>query len=249
MNTVFVGIESPDEEALLETKKIQNVKKGFTMIDRVHKIQEAGIEVYAGMIVGFDSDDLTVFDRQFEFLTAARIPNVMAGMLSAIPSTPLYDRLMAEGRLDNPAADDPTIATNIIPLQMSVHEMRDGWLDLMDRLYDPEQYFKRFDSLFTDHAIPLGAAKMRWMRRHRPVSYVLQHIGIIIAALTILARIWRDPRTKPFRPVYARTLRKLLLRRRPLRFLFTFATRCVMHTHFAVMTQQMVRGESRLVNT
>ncbi|MEW4568226.1 DUF4070 domain-containing protein [Tautonia sp. JC769] len=249
MNTVFVGIESPDEEALLETKKIQNVKKGFTMIDRVHKIQDAGIEVYAGMIVGFDSDDLTVFDRQFEFLTAARIPNVMAGMLSAIPSTPLYDRLMAEGRLDNPAADDPTIATNIIPLQMSVHEMRDGWLDLMDRLYDPEEYFKRFDSLFTDRAIPLGAAKMAWMRRHRPVSYVLQHIGIIIAAATILARIWRDPRTKPFRPVYARTLRKLLLRRRPLRFLFTFATRCVMHTHFAVMTRQMVRGESRLVNT
>ncbi|WP_169975725.1 B12-binding domain-containing radical SAM protein [Tautonia rosea] len=249
MNTVFVGIESPDEEALMETKKIQNVKKGFTMIDRVHKIQNAGIEVYAGMIVGFDSDDLSVFDRQYEFLTAARIPNVMAGMLSAIPSTPLYDRLLAEGRLDNAAADDPAIATNIIPLQMSVHEMRDGWLDLMDRLYDPEEYFKRFDSLFAENAIPLGAAKMRWMRRHRPVSYVLQHIGIVFAALTVLYRIWRDPRTKPFRPVYARTLRKLIRNRRPLRFLFTFATRCVMHTHFAVMTRQMVRGESRLVNT
>ncbi|RUL87463.1 B12-binding domain-containing radical SAM protein [Tautonia sociabilis] len=249
MNTVFIGIESPDEDALMETKKIQNVKKGFTMLDRVHTIQEAGIEVYAGMIVGFDSDDLGVFDRQFDFLTAARIPTVMAGMLSAIPSTPLYDRLLAEGRLDNAAADDPAIATNVIPLQMSVHEMRDGWLDLMDRLYDPEEYFRRFDALFADHAIPLGAAKMAWMRRHRPVSYVLQHIGIVLAALTVLARIWRDPRTKPFRPVYARTLRKLLLKRRPLRFLFTFATRCVMHTHFAVMTQQMVRGESRLVNT
>ncbi|QDV34458.1 B12-binding domain-containing radical SAM protein [Tautonia plasticadhaerens] len=249
MNTVFVGIESPDEDALMETKKIQNVKKGVTMLDRIHKIQDAGIEIYAGMIVGFDSDDLGVFDRQYEFLTAARIPAVMAGMLSAIPSTPLYDRLQAEGRLDNEAADDPAIATNVVPLQMSVHEMRDGWLDLMDRLYDPEEYFKRFDALYVDGDVPLGAAKMGWMRKHRPVSYVLQHIGIVIASLTILARIWRDPRTEPFRPVYARTLRKLITRRKPIRLLFTFATRCVMHTHFAVMTRQMVRGESRLVNT
>ena len=249
MNTVFVGIESPDEEALMETKKIQNVKKGFTMLDRVHKIQDAGIEVYAGMIVGFDADDRDVFDRQYEFLTAARIPAVMAGMLSAVPSTPLYDRLQAEGRLDNAAADDPAIATNVVPLNMTVQEMRDGWLDLMDRLYDPEEYFKRFDALFLDGKIPLGAAKMRWMWRHRPVAAFVQHVGIVIAAATILAKIWRDPRTEPFRPAYARTLRKLILRRRPVRLLFTFATRCVMHTHFAVMTRQMVRGESRLVNT
>ena len=249
MNTVFVGIESPDEDALMETKKIQNVKKGFTMLDRVHKIQDAGIEVYAGMIVGFDSDDLGVFDRQYEFLTAARIPAVMAGMLSAVPSTPLYDRLEAEGRLDNAAADDPSIATNVVPLQMTVHEMRDGWLDLMDRLYDPEEYFKRFDALYTDGNIPLGQAKMRWMWRHRPVATFLQHIGIVLASMVILARIWRDPRTAPFRPVYARTLRKMIASRRPLRFLFIFATRCVMHTHFAIMTRQMVRGESRLVNT
>ena len=249
LNTVFVGIESPDEDALMETKKIQNVKKGFTMLDRVHKIQNAGIEIYAGMIVGFDADDLDVFDRQFEFLTQARIPAAMAGMLSAIPSTPLYDRLEAEGRLDNPAADDPAIATNIIPLKMTVHEMRDGWLDLMDRLYDPDAYFDRFDRLYVEGKIPLGKAKMDWMWRHRPVSYVLQHIGIIIAAMTMLARIWRDPRTVPFRPTYAKHLRRLLVRRRPIRLLFTFATRCVMHTHFAVMTRQMVRGESRLVNT
>ena len=59
------------------------------------------------MIVGFDSDDTGVFDRQYEFLRDARIVGAMAGMLSAIPKTPLYDRLEAEGRLDNAAADDP----------------------------------------------------------------------------------------------------------------------------------------------
>jgi len=249
MVAVFVGIESPDEDALRETKKFQNVRKNMTMIDRVKKIQDAGIEIYAGMIVGFDSDDLDVFDRQYEFLNQARITTAMAGMLSAVPKTPLYDRLQAEGRLDNDAADDPAIATNIVPLQMTVHEMRDGWLDLMDRLYDPEAFFQRFDDLYIEGGIPLGEAKMRWMWRNRPIAFVLQHIGIVIGSMIILARIWRDPRTKPFRPTYAYYLRKLIAKRRPLRLLFTFATRCVMHTHFAIMTKNMVRGESRLVNT
>jgi len=249
LNAVFVGIESPDEDALRETKKYQNVKQNMTMVDRVHKIQEAGIEVYAGMIVGFDSDDLDVFDRQYEFLERARIPVVMAGMLSAVPSTPLYDRLAAEGRLDNEAADDPAIATNVVPLQMSVHEMRDGWLDLMDRLYDPEAYFQRFDALYIEGKIPIGTAKMQWMWRHKPIQTFIQHVGILVASMVTLARIWRDPRTKPFRPVYARYLRKLIRARRPVRLFMTFATRCVMHTHFAIMTRQMVRGESRLVNT
>ena len=80
----------------------------------------------------------------------------MAGMLSAIPKTPLYDRLEAEGRLDNAAADDPSIATNVIPLLMTRETLRDGWLDLMDRLYDAENYFERFDALFIEGRLPLA---------------------------------------------------------------------------------------------
>src|SRR5206468_6547049 len=133
-----------------------------SLVDRVRTIQDVGLEVYAGMIVGFDHDDTTVFRRQYEFLREARIVAAMAGMLSAIPKTPLYARLEAAGRLDNAAADDPDIATNIIPLLMSREEMRDGWLDLMDRLYDAENYFERFDDLFVKGRLPLATAKMRW---------------------------------------------------------------------------------------
>ena len=133
------------------------------------------------MIVGFDNDDADVFDRQYEFLRQARIVGAMAGMLSAIPKTPLYDRLEAEGRLDNAAADDPEIATNVIPLRMTREELRDGWLDLMDRLYDAENYFERFDALFVEGRLPLASAKMDWLRRHRPLAYLK------IQALTILA--------------------------------------------------------------
>jgi len=223
--------------------------RGGTLIDRVRKVQDAGIEVYAGMIVGFDSDDPGVFDRQYQFLKDARIIGAMSGMLSAIPKTPLYARLEAEGRLDNPAADDPRIATNVVPLNMTVEQMRDGWLDLMDRLYDAENYFDRFDDLFVAGKLPLATAKMKWLRRHKPLTYLANQSLTILAALGMLARVWTDPRTRAHRPVYARHLRKMLTSGRPPRYLFQFAWKCIMHTHFAIMTRQMVRGESRLVNT
>ncbi len=248
MVAVFIGIESPDEEALKETKKYQNVR-GLGLLDRVGKVQAHGLEVYAGMIVGFDQDDETVFERQYAFLQQAKIVGAMAGMLSAIPKTPLYERLEAEGRLDNAAADDPNIATNVIPLKMSVEALRDGWLDLMIRLYDAENYFARFDALFIEGKLPLATAKMDWLKKNRFGTYLKLQSLTILAALGMLAKLWIDPRTKLDRAVYGKYLRKLIASRRPPRYLFQFAFKCVMHTHFATMTRQMARGESRLVNT
>jgi radical SAM superfamily enzyme YgiQ (UPF0313 family) len=247
MVAVFIGIESPDEEALRETKKFQNLRGD--LVSRVHKVQAAGMEVYAGMIVGFDHDDPTVFRRQYEFLREARIVAAMTGMLSAIPKTPLYTRLEAEGRLDNAAADDPRIATNVIPLRMTRDEMRDGWVGLMQQLYDTENYFERFDALFVEGRLALATAKINWLRRHKPLSYLKVQTLTILAALVMLLRIWRDPRTRVDRPIYARYLQRLLTARRPPRYLFQFAWKCTLHTHFATLTRRMARGESRLVNT
>src|SRR3954469_8722577 len=196
MVAVFIGIESPDEEALRETKKFQNVRG--SLVERVHRVQEAGLEVYAGMIVGFDHDDSGIFDRQWEFLREARIVGAMAGMLSAIPKTPLYARLEAEGRLDNAAVDDPKVATNVVPLRMSREELRDGWVDLMERLYEAESYFARFDDLFIEGRLPLATAKMTWLRRHRPLAYLKHQALTVLAALVMLSRVWSDPRTRPY---------------------------------------------------
>ena len=188
---VFIGIESPDEEALRETKKYQNVRG--SLLERVHRVQDHGLEVYAGMIVGFDSDDETVFERQFAFLKQARIVAAMTGMLSAIPKTPLYDRLEAEGRLDNAAVDDPEIATNIIPLLISRETLRDGWLTMMDRLYQAENYFDRFDALFVDGRIPLATPKINWLRRNRPLSYLKVQVLTVLAAIGMLAQDLERP--------------------------------------------------------
>src|SRR5205814_3788967 len=54
---VFVGVESPNEDSLRETRKLQNLRPGGSMVEKVHRIQAAGMEVWAGMILGFDNDD------------------------------------------------------------------------------------------------------------------------------------------------------------------------------------------------
>jgi radical SAM superfamily enzyme YgiQ (UPF0313 family) len=68
-DTVFIGIESPDDEALRETKKIQNLAdRHGTLLEKVHRVQAAGMQVTCGMIVGFDADDQMVFERQRRFI-------------------------------------------------------------------------------------------------------------------------------------------------------------------------------------
>ena len=99
---VFIGIETPNEESLRETKKLQNVRPNAgSLIERVHRIQDHGIDVWCGMIVGFDHDDPTIFKAVPEFLTRARISTALVGIFHAIPTTPLYKRLREAGRLNN----------------------------------------------------------------------------------------------------------------------------------------------------
>src|SRR5262249_39921923 len=124
--SVFIGIESPNEASLRETKKYQNVRTGGTMLEKVHRIQEAGLEVWCGTIIGFDNDDETIFEAQRRFIQDARIAFSMTGMLYAIPKTPLHKRLAEEGRLD--PSDNPEFGTNVIPLKIGREELREGYV-------------------------------------------------------------------------------------------------------------------------
>jgi radical SAM superfamily enzyme YgiQ (UPF0313 family) len=139
--TIFVGIESPRKASLEETKKHQNVREDI--LTSVHRIQKAGIQVMAGMIVGFDNDDPSIFEEQFQFIQAARIPISMTGMLNAMPKTPLYTRLQAAGRLIAESVGDQFIFTNIVPKSMSRVELYEGYRTLLNRLYSYSNYRKR----------------------------------------------------------------------------------------------------------
>jgi radical SAM superfamily enzyme YgiQ (UPF0313 family) len=123
---VFIGIETPNEDSLRETKKHQNVRpKAGTLLERVHRVQQHGIDVWCGMIVGFDHDDPSIFDVMPKFLVDARISAALISMLHAIPTTPLFDRLKRERRLHDDDAGD-VFGTNVIPLGMSPAQLRDG---------------------------------------------------------------------------------------------------------------------------
>jgi len=139
--TVFVGIESPREESLLETRKTQNTRGD--LVESVRRIQSHGIQVQAGMIVGFDADDDAIFRDQLRFAQDARIPVSMTGMLQALPQTPLYHRVEKEGRLVDESAGDQFVFSNILPQQMSRSELYRGYRWLVRELYGFRNYRRR----------------------------------------------------------------------------------------------------------
>jgi radical SAM superfamily enzyme YgiQ (UPF0313 family) len=138
---VFLGIESPSAEALKGSKKFQNLKRDT--LEQVRIIQQNGLWVMAGFIVGFDSDDETIFERQREFIEQSAIPWAMAGVLQAPPTTPLFDRMKAEGRyIEDSEAISNFSAPNFRTI-MPLPTLLRGLSRLLADLYDPKTYFER----------------------------------------------------------------------------------------------------------
>jgi radical SAM superfamily enzyme YgiQ (UPF0313 family) len=138
---VFVGLETPVTESLEECHKVQNSKRDLA--DAVRAIQGAGLEVMGGFIVGFDSDPLDIFRRQFEFIQRSGVVTAMVGLLTALPQTRLYERLAREGRMLADSIGDNTAAVlNFVPRLDRAH-LFDGYRELMRSLYAPDNYYRR----------------------------------------------------------------------------------------------------------
>ena len=113
-DSVFVGIETPEEKSLYECNKVQN--KHRDMMAAVKKMQGFGLEALGGFIVGFDSDPPSIFDKQINFIQESGIVTAMVGLLNAPRGTRLYNRLHQEGRLLGDSAGEYTsLSTNFIP--------------------------------------------------------------------------------------------------------------------------------------
>lgn len=247
IQSVFIGIESPNEESLRETKKLQNVReRGGTMLDKLHKIQRLGLEVWCGMIVGFDHDDASIFDAQLRFLQEARVVHAMVGMLAAIPKTPLHARLAAAARLDD--GDPPAFGTNVVPLKMSREELRDGYLRVMRELYEPEAYFDRIDSLFLDPTFHPGAAQRAAWRRHWGRGVQAQLLYALRAGV-IFRRLMRRVESPTLRAEYRRRVRRALWRRPDPYYAFVYTLKAALHYHYHQMLQGMKQTDRAVLNT
>ncbi|PWT88629.1 MAG: B12-binding domain-containing radical SAM protein [Acidobacteria bacterium] len=138
---VFLGIETPVQESLKLTQKVQNTT--MDLVESVRKIQKAGLEVQSGFIVGFDSDPPDVFARVIDFIQKAAIPVSMVGLLSALPGTQLTRRLLKEGRLLMESNGSNTMADlNFIPV-MNADKLVDGYKRILSTIYEPRQYYER----------------------------------------------------------------------------------------------------------
>ncbi len=167
---VFIGIESPDAESLKETKKLQNTRQDI--LSSVRKIYSHGIEILAGFIIGFDNDTMKTFDKQFRFIMDSGIQTAMIGLLTALPKTPLYERLGKEGRLiaDADSADNTVLGTNFLPKQMGYEEMVKGYRSLYNQLLKDRNIAFRIKN------------KIRYLRNpvHKIQQYPLREVLPII---------------------------------------------------------------------
>lgn len=151
-DTVFVGIETPNEDSLTECSKNQN--KSRDLVKSVRLLQRAGLQVQGGFIVGFDHDTPSIFQQQIDFIQRSGIVTAMVGLLQAPPGTRLHERMEQEGRLVNEmSGDNVDGSTNIIP-KMGIEPLREGYHKILGQIYAPQFYYERIMTFLREYQPP-----------------------------------------------------------------------------------------------
>ena len=157
---VFIGIETPNEDSLIECNKSQN--RNRDLISSVKKIQQAGLEVQGGFIVGFDNDPPSIFEKLTGFIQESGIVTAMVGLLNAPKGTKLQKRLEDEGRmLKDFTGNNTDFSINFIP-KMDPKTLLDGYQKILDKIYSPKYYYERV---------------MRFMKEFNPKKEKVFHIN------------------------------------------------------------------------
>ena len=240
--SVFVGIETPRAASLKETKKFQNTR-GDSLEAKLERIQNAGLDISAGFIVGFDNDDLDIFEDQYRFIQDNGVLLAMVGMPIAIPKTPLYDRLQKEGRLV-----EEDLNCNFIPKQMTRDELQENYWNLVTRLYTPEAFLDRYFHLFDRPEYRRRRQKI-CERAHEGKTVPTLAYGVILLWKLFWA-LAKDGSLKSIGSVYVKYFfRKNLKLRKDIVGFAQFMNRCVTHWHFYYFTREVTSGKLRRYNS
>jgi radical SAM superfamily enzyme YgiQ (UPF0313 family) len=175
---VFIGIETPSEESLKMSHKTQNLKKN--LLTTIHNIHNKGFIISGGFIVGFDTDDETIFKRQIQFIQESGIPLPIVNILKAPPGTDLYRRIKAEGRLSKPFAFTEG-DTNIIPVMDTV-QLYKGFIEVIDNIYTPSGSYKRLMQFFDTYSFPKNTLKIKeriTLNHLKIVGRIVYQLGIV----------------------------------------------------------------------
>jgi len=167
---VFVGIETPDDMALAECSKSQN--RNRDLVSSVKKLQQMGLQVMGGFIVGFDSDDETIFQRMIDFIQESGIVTAMVGLLQAPAGTQLYQRMLREGRIKkNYSGDNVDGETNIVP-KMEADLLKVGYRKILDTIYSAKGFYERVRTFLKDYT-----------PAHKPVSLHWEEIAAFLSSI------------------------------------------------------------------
>ena len=135
--TVFVGIETPEVDALRSIAKDHNAK--LPILQSIATLNGYGLEVTSGIILGLDTDTAETERRIIEFVDASQVPVLTINLLQALPKTPLWERLEKANRLDA----DPSLESNVRFLR-PYDEVVAAWRRAIAHAYTPERLFARF---------------------------------------------------------------------------------------------------------
>ncbi|MCB2212346.1 DUF4070 domain-containing protein [bacterium] len=157
---VFIGIETTNEEALLECNKLQNKKRD--MLESVKILHSNGLMVKGGFILGFDSDNSTIFDKLTAFIEESAIVTAMVGLLNAPKGTKLYKRLEKENRiLSNMSGNNTDSSMNFIP-KMDLSQLQKGYQDVISRIYSPAEYYRRVRKFLQEYKPIKMKVRINW---------------------------------------------------------------------------------------
>ena len=174
-NTVFVGIETPNEESLAECNKLQNKNRDLAAM--VKAMQNHGLEVQGGFIVGFDSDPLSIFKSQINFIQKSGVVTAMVGLLNVPSGTRLYHRLKKENRLlKSFSGDQMDCSLNFIP-KMHHETLINGYKSILNTIYSPKQYYERIKTFLKEY---------KPIQRKRIPNFQFYHIRGFIKSMWIL---------------------------------------------------------------
>lgn len=139
--SVFLGIETPDEESLAFTQKFQNTRDSLS--EAVYKITRSGLRVMAGFIIGFDGEKSGAGARIVKFVEQTSIPTALFSMLQALPDTALWHRLAKENRLRSKSANiNQTTLMNFVPTR-PLAEIASEYVEAFWELYEPSRFLDR----------------------------------------------------------------------------------------------------------
>lgn len=173
-NTVFIGIESPNEESLKECGKFQNINRD--LLGSIRIIQNNGLQVQAGFIIGFDKDTTSIFGRMILFIQASGILTAMVGLLQAAPKTRLWERLKKEKRLiSQPTGDNADCTINFIP-KMNSHFLISGYKRVINHIYSPKNYYQRLTTFLKECKL----------RRKENTRFNFNHLSAFFKSIWIL---------------------------------------------------------------